>query len=230
VIAQSRLLEEFEGFSIWEIGEDRAIETTQFVFEIYLALFSRKYQWSGEYEKMSADDRATLPYSTLFAALSREGSILATIRLIEKKNDPLPIEKDFGLDLVRVSLEKGVIPNRIFEIGRLAKNPLRIRQSGIPARNRLALVDELIAQSVYESSQESGNVWAASIDIEVLGLLRERGFQFEPVGETDTAYLGSPTTPVFLPVDRCRDAMRDENPERFLKYFRPIGVPISILP
>jgi hypothetical protein len=221
MISQSTPIEFFEGFSLWEIGTDRAMETTRFVFEVYFDLFSRKYEWEGEFEKMAQDDQATMVNSTIYAALSREEDFLATIRIIRKSKQELPVEKDFNLNVLEICREKNINPNRIFEIGRLAKHPARIKRAGLLGRQKLAVVDELIAQMVYACSQEIGNVWVASIDVDVLMLLRSRGFHFSPIGKTNGDYLGSPTTPVILSIDQCRNDIRDLNSERYVKYFKP---------
>lgn len=221
MITQSTSIESFEKYSVWEIGTDRAMETTRFVFEVYFDRFSRKYEWEGEFGKMVNDDQATLAYSTIYGALSPENDLLATIRIIEKTSQELPIEKDFNLNVFDVCREKNINPNRIFEIGRLAKHPLKIRNAGIFGRHRLAVVDDLIAEVVNTCSRESGNVWVASIDIDVLALLRSRGFHFSPIGSTNSEYLGSPTTPVILSIDQCRNDMRGLNVERYAKCFRP---------
>lgn len=227
MIIQSTPIEFFEGFSVWEVGSDRAMETTRFVFEVYYDLFSKKYEWEGEYEKMALDDQATMVHSTIYGAVSRENDLLATIRIIEKSDQLLPIERDFNLNVFNLCREKNIKPNRIFEIGRLAKHPLRIKNAGIFGRQRLAIVDELIAQMVYTCSQEKGNVWVASIDVDVLTLLRSRGFHFTSIGETNNEYLGSPTTPVILSIDQCRNDIRDLNSERYAKYFKPMVEVVS---
>ncbi|MFI5304447.1 MAG: hypothetical protein ACHQYP_06585 [Nitrospiria bacterium] len=221
MIIQSTPIEFFDGFSVWEIGSDRAMEITRFVFEVYFDLFSKKYEWEGEYEKMVLDDQATMVNSTIYAALSREEDLLATIRIIRKSEQELPIEKDFDLNVLEICREKNIHPNRVFEIGRLAKHPVRIKKAGILGRQKLAIVDELIAQMVYVCSQENGNIWVASIDVDVLMLLRSRGFHFSPIGKTNGDYLGSPTTPVILSIDQCRNDIRDLNTERYIKYFKP---------
>jgi hypothetical protein len=222
MITQSIPIDFFEDFSVWKIGKERAIETTRFVFGVYFDLFSRKYEWEGEFEKMVLDDQDTMAHSTIYGAISRENDLLATIRIIEKSDQLLPIEKDFNLNVFDICREKNIYPNRIFEIGRLAKHPVRIRNSGISGCRRLAVIDELIAQVVYTCSQESGNVWVASIDVDVLTLLRSRGFHFSPIGNTNSEYLGSPTTPVILSVDQCRHDIQSLNSERYVKYFRPM--------
>jgi hypothetical protein len=227
MIIQSKPIDFFDKFSVWEIGTDRAMETTRFVFDVYFDLFSRKYEWDGEYEKMVLDDQATMVNSTIYAAFSRENELLATIRIIKKLDQLLPVEKDFNLNVFDICREKNINPNRIFEIGRLAKHPLRIKNTGIFGRQRLAVIDELIAQVVYTCSQESGNVWVASIDVDVLTLLRSRGFHFSPIGKTNSEYLGSPTTPVILSIDQCRNDIRDLNSERYAKYFRPMVETVS---
>ncbi|MBI1823372.1 MAG: hypothetical protein HY200_08940 [Nitrospirae bacterium] len=222
MILQSVPIEFLEGYSIWEIGTDKSVETTRFVFEVYFELFSKKYEWEGEFEKMVRDDQDTLIHSTIYGAYSHENSLLATIRIIEKSDQLLPIEKDFNLNILEVCREQNIQPNRIFEIGRLAKHPHKIKKAGIYGRRRLEVIDELIAQVVYSCSQDRENVWVASIDVDVLALLRSRGFHFVPIGKTNSEYLGSPTTPVILSIDQCRSDIRELNLERYEKYFRPM--------
>jgi hypothetical protein len=227
MIINSKPINIYDDFSVWEIGVDRASDVTKFVFEVYYDRFSKEYQWEGEYEKLESDDKAELWNSTIYAALNREGGILATIRTIERADCPLPIERDFNVDIFKVCREKSLVPNRIFEGGRFAKSTEKAKKSGISRARSLALMEELLACTVYTCSQEKNNIWFSTIDTHVLYLLRSRGLRFSPIGETDMNYLGSPTVPVCLPIDECRDYMREFNYNRYLKYFRPMVETVS---
>jgi hypothetical protein len=222
MIIKSKPINIYDDFSVWEIGVDRVPDVTKFVFEVYFDRFSKEYQWEGEYEKLDNDDKAALWDSTIYGALDNEGSILATIRTIERRKQPLPIERDFNVDVFQVCDDKNLVPNRIFEGGRFAKSTEKAKKSGISRSRGLALMEELLACTVYTCSQEKNNIWFSTIDTHVLYLLRSRGLRFSPIGETDMNYLGSPTVPVCLPIDECRDYMREFNYNRYLKYFRPV--------
>lgn len=227
MIIQSRPLNIFDDFSVWEIGVDRSNDVTKFVFEVYFNRFSKEYKWEGEYEKLEADDKSDLWHSTIYAALNQDGEILATIRTIERSDRPLPIERDFNVDIYKVCRERNLIPNRIYEGGRFAKSTEKAKKSGISRTRSLALMEELLACTVYTCSRDTNNIWFSTIDVHVLYLLRSRGLRFTPVGETNDNYLGSPTVPVCLPIDECRDYMRDCNYSRYLKYFKPVDEMVS---
>lgn len=214
----SRPVASYGDFFVLEIGEDRAEEMTAFVFEVYFNLFSKKYGWDGEFDRMRAGDRDTLTSSTIYAAIALN-LILATIRVIEKGcGRALPLEKDFGIDVFEICKSAGIHANRIFEIGRLAKSPFHIRQAGMRISREMEVVDSILAQTVIQCSQERGNVWFASIDTHALTVLRRRGFPFMAIGEA-VDYLGSPTVPVMLAVDHCRDVMQRSSMDRYHRYF-----------
>jgi len=227
MIFKSKPITSYDDFSVWEIGVDRVPDVTQFVFEVYFNRFSKEYHWEGEYEKLESDDNAVLWDSTIYAALDKEESILATIRTIERRGHPLPIERDFKVDVFQVCDDINLVPNRIFEGGRFAKSTEKAKKSGILRSRGIALMEELLACTVYTCSQEKNNIWFSTIDTHVLYLLRSRGLRFSPIGKTDMNYLGSPTVPVCLPIDECRNYMREFNYIRYLRYFRPVGETVS---
>src|ERR1700693_384250 len=228
MILNSKPIHRYDDFSVWELGVDRTSDVTRFVFEVYYDRFSKEYQWEGEYEKLESDDRADLWNSTIYAALNREGEILATIRTIERAEQPLPIEKDFNVDIFKVCRGKNLVPNRIYEGGRFAKSTEKAKKSGISRGRSIAIMEELLASTVYTCSRENNNIWFSTIDIHVLKLLRSRGLRFSPVGETNMDFLGSPTGAVCLPIDEGRSYMREFNFNRYLKYFRPVVEPMSV--
>ena len=220
---RTRCITEYDFFTLWQFGPDRGGEMTRFVYDVYYPRFSGKYGWQGEdFDKMSADDLETMEHSTIYTAVNRTGSYLGTIRIIEKTDQTLPMERDFHLDALEVCRSHGISPHRIFEIARFAKSSEEIQKAKLSIRQGMAVTDALIAHCVRLTSRERGNIWVASIDIHVLELLRRRGFRFFPIGET-ADYLGSPTTPVMLPIDTCLEELRPRHPERYALYFEAAG-------
>ncbi len=221
--ATSRLLENRQSFSIWEIGRDRLEELTQFVFSIYYSHFATD-GWQdpdGDLRHMIDDDRAYAPHARVFAAVGRSGAILSTGRILEHSVVGLPIERDFSipvLDTARTLAGERVV-NRIFEVARLATSSSAIAAESISRATIPEITDSIIQQITLTSSHDSGNFWVASMDNRALGLFRHRGFAFEQLAETDPNYLGSPTTPVMLSIDACREAFRAESRAKHDHYF-----------
>lgn len=221
---RTRLVSRHEGYLVWNIGMDRALELTDFVFHVYYRKFAEKYGWQGEdYDKMHADDLDTLERSTIYAATDERGNYLATMRLIERNGQQLPIERDFGIDTQQLCWEQKLPTSRIYEVARLAKSAQAIEKAGFPAHWALSIVDRVIAAGVQEMVREDESVWFAGIDEQVLKLLRMRGFPFEPVGDT-VYYVGSPTSPVMLTSRECRAYMRAHIPEHHAFYFGDTGI------
>lgn len=229
MLAQSRILANHGSHDVWEIGLDRLQDVTTFVFAVYYTRFGNE-EWepqaAADYAKMWRDDRQLAPQSRVFAAVSHDGTLLSTARTIERGHIPLPIERDFAVTqgaLQRV-LANPLPPRRVFEVARLATDPTAICASGIDKREIVAVTDSVITQVIAHTSREPGNVWVASMDVRALSLFRSRGFAFADLGPTDPAYLGSPTTPVALSIDRCRAELWARDRARHDHYFGHLTV------
>ena len=212
--ATSRLLENRQGFSVWEIGRDRLEELTEFVFSIYYSHFATD-GWQdpdGDLQHMFEDDRRYAPQARVFAAVGSSGAILSTGRIMER---------DFAIPVVETAraLAGGCAVNRIFEVARLATSSAAITAERISREAIPEITDSVIREITLTSSRDRGNFWVASMDNRALGLFRHRGFAFEQLAETDPNYLGSPTTPVMLSIDACREAFRAESLEKHNHYF-----------
>ena len=189
-------------YSIWSIGEDRALEMTHFVHRVYDQRFGDHPQWQRgiELKKMLRDDEEALPYSSILCAFDCNGNPLATMRAIRKTPwFSLPVERDFRIDFGHYANRRRVDAHDIFEIARLAKDDRAVIAAGVPPKDAIRVATDLIGHMVKATSYDPDNAWVAGIDNVVLGLLRSRGFQFEAAGRS-VFHLGSETTPVFLHV------------------------------
>lgn len=218
---RSQLLEHTLDFTIWELGRDRLEDLTRFVFSVYYTRFDPE-NWadSGEdFQLMLADDEYFAANSTVFAAIGHSGRILSTARAIERRQKPLPIERDFGVSLHALTALGPV--HRVFEVARLATDPQAVVAEGLSRQHIPRITDAVITRIIRTTAQENGNFWVASMDVRALALFRSRGFAFVDLGETNPAYLGSPTTPVALSIDACRAAFWQESRSRYDHYFAP---------
>lgn len=229
----SRLLEQHGGFAVWQIGEDRLEELTRFVFSVYFTHFADgawQPESAADFQKMLRDDRALAHRSTVFAAISNQGTLLSTGRAIERRRDPLPIERDFGISPQQFAqtLPAGLQMHRVFEVARLATDSAAVLSEGMAKSSIPLITDAVVRQIVECTCGEQGNLWVASMDVRALALFRSRGFEFVDVGETNPAYLGSPTTPVALSIDHCREQFRLHRQPAFSHYFA--NSPVALAP
>lgn len=185
------------------------------VFDAYYDRFNAIHGWAGdERDRMRRDDMRYALDASVFVAYTEDGQILATVRAIERRGQPLPIEQDFGIDPMAVCSGFGWVPHRIFEIGRFARCTI----PGVTESVAHRAVDEVLASLVAHCGQHLDNVAFASIDVAVLGLLRRKGFPFLALGEP-VQYLGSPTVPVVIQLGVCAQQMAERNRAAFEQYF-----------
>ena len=185
------------------------------VFDAYYARFSAMHGWAGdERDKMRRDDARYALDASVFVAYTEDGQILATVRAIERREHPLPIEQDFGVDPLVVCQGFGWVPHRIFEIGRFARCAI----PGVTEAVAHRAVDEVLASLVAHCGRHLDNVAFASIDVAVLELLRRKGFPFLALGEP-VPYLGSPTVPVVIQLGVCAQQMAARNRVAYAQYF-----------
>lgn len=220
----SHLIEQHGGFAVWQIGEDRLEELTRFVFSVYFTHFADgawQPESAADFQKMLSDDKALAHRSTVFAAISNQGTLLSTGRAIERRRDPLPMERDFGISpqVFAKALPPGVAMHRVFEVARLATDGAAILSEGMAKSSIPQVTDAVVRQIVDCTCGEQGNLWVASMDVRALALFRSRGFEFVDIGQTNPAYLGSPTTPVALSIDHCREQFRLHRQPAFVHYF-----------
>jgi len=220
----SKKLYDASGYSVWMIGRDRLEELTRFVFSVYYARFDAT-NWAeagDDFAHMLDDDIALAPYATIFAAVAPSGRILSTARAIERRDVPLPIERDFGLSIHTLSETFGPrypVVNRVYEVARLATDVAAICQEGFSRETIPAITESVLGEIIRRTAVDGRNVWVASMDTRALALFRSRGYAFMDVGETNPAYLGSPSTPVALPVEAWRSHLRETQPKRYAALF-----------
>lgn len=208
-------LRQMRGYSLWLLGLDRALDMTAFVHGVYDRRFRGNPGWDAGAELMAMleDDRDTLHDSIVVCAYDDRGQPLCTIKAIRKVSDlPLPVERDFGVDALRLLRQLDNPVADIFEIGRLAKDDRAAAAAGLDAKAIAGLGDQIVAAIIRFTARSLDNVWVASLDNAVLGLLRSRGYGFEAVGPS-TFYLGSQTTPVMLPVRKWRQSQHRAAPQ-----------------
>jgi hypothetical protein len=221
--ATSRIIQDRAGFSIWEIGRDRLEELTRFVFNVYYSHFDTA-EWvdpDGDLAHMLEDDRMYAPQARVFAAIGHSGAILSTARTLERGTVELPIERDFCIPIydAATGYSGGHRVNRIFEVARLATSATAIVNERIPREIIPQITDAVLQQVTLASSRDPGNFWVASMDNRALALFRHRGFAFQQLADTDPNYLGSPTTPVLLSVDTCRQEFLQADFAKHDHYF-----------
>lgn len=217
----TKLLGDYDRFSVWEVGLDHASEMTQFVFDVYYRRFSTEHGWDGaEYRKMLADDLATTPHSTVFAVRGQGGEWLAASRVIQRSSQtPLPIEADFSIAADEVCRNNWPHARHCYEAARLAKSEANIRDCGLSRLDSMVIGDTVIAYSVRHMHRLPGSICFASIDNAVLSVLRKRGFPFIDIGETNNDYVGSPTTPVAMSMEEAVENMFQNHPDSCAFYF-----------
>lgn len=196
---EARTLYQTPDFELAIIGEDRLPQITRFVFGIYDRLFRKMHGWQGlDLDTQIEADLAEADRTTIMAAFARNGDPLATIRMLERADRPLPIEKDFGIDVPVHLSTIGHSRGLVVEAGRFARRQAR---KGSKARTLASkAMQAVLGAAIMYSTAQPETLLYATLDNQVLTLLQSRGFPFESLAPA-RMYLGSPTTPVFVKAD-----------------------------
>ncbi|HEY0189313.1 MAG TPA: hypothetical protein VGC67_17640 [Cellulomonas sp.] len=134
--------------------------------------------------EIAQEDRSLARTSTIALARHRNGSIVSTARLIERRDSTaiLPVERVFGISVAPIRSEGG----RVFEFARLASDPAGSR----------GLAWQLAATlNVYCQLDPVSDSVVAGVDARLLRAMQDRGWGFERIGEP-LVHLGSATVPI----------------------------------
>jgi N-acyl-L-homoserine lactone synthetase len=172
---------------------------TDFVHNVYLAAFA-KYGWRGDYEAIREDDLEFFALSTTFIAVGEiTNNIYGTVKAIYKDQARfLPVERDFGIRCEEIIQQHKLPAGKIIEVARFATDHLICQQNNKPHKE----VTIALLKKICEECRKKSILYSfASIDERVWQWLVREGFNFEQIGEIKV-YIGSPTVPVFLPIDK----------------------------
>jgi len=207
-------------YTIVEVGQDRYPALTRFVFDVYFERYARLHDWDGSgFETFATDDQHYIPVTKAWAAVDTRGRTLATIRTIRRTRPAtLPIERDFHLDIDAFAHTREWSVNHVFEVARVAKSDTALARANLHPKTGLTIVDDLFGHVVRDTCTPKNNLWTAAIDAAVLTLMHRRGFPFVQMAPA-VDYLGSPTIPVALAIEECRNWMRRQQPDSYARYF-----------
>lgn len=198
----SQSLLQSEEYDIVRIGKDRLETVSAFVYNVYADLFSRLHGWQADsLSDFIAEDLSWADQSATFAACQPgSGDLLATFRVIDRTDRPLPVEQELGLDIATDLRTKGQTAARICEGGRFARrrSPLDREESGKKRMSRA--VQAVMSSAAMYCAITPGTVVYAIADVNILKILQRRGFMIEQIGPP-RFYVGSPSAPICIHMD-----------------------------
>jgi hypothetical protein len=167
-----------------EFNED----ISRFVAEIYYN--KPHYNFNEDIGKITTimvnEDKLYKSNSIVITVYNEHHEIQGTVRkILANRNQMLPIEREFSIDLAGVIKENLPIHN-IYEVARFANRDSNVKALKI-------LLSELVGSS------NINDLFLASLDTKVLAATRKLGFAWYNIGMSKE-YLGSETCPVAVSV------------------------------
>ncbi len=217
-IEDEMILDE-DKYSIWQVTSGAQTDVSDFTFDIFGRKYGREQTWSElERNKFLMNDLDCSDNSIVFAAVDNQERLLATIRLLERKEEGLNVEREFNIDINPYIESMRYKPERVFEVGRFAKSMPAMLDAQMSRMEALDVVDDLLTVAFRHCFRVHGTAVFALVDNQVMELMRCRGICFQAVSESVTCS-GQAATPSFLDLHKCAVNMIKNYPRYYDRFF-----------
>lgn len=194
-----KLLENFEGYSLWVINNEKELrKLSEFVLRVnYKHHLNKDFCPADELQKLYSEDMAALPTSNFYVVYDSKGDLVGAIKS-QKWNGQtiLPIEKDFNISINNFIGELIPKPHEVIHIGRFAIDQIKIRKCNVLKMKRVAIMKMLLFYALRPVCNHSSNVVFCESDEKLYSKLSLLGVYSKIIGEPKV-YLGSKTLPIY---------------------------------